>query len=228
MTESPTGEISSKEEILKPSANIEDKWFPTQGRIRRLSYLIKMTFMMTLMDGGLSLLFTFERLIFSVWSFGDIFRLVLYLVFSTIVLVTMFYTAQRLRDTGNKPWLAVFILIPVLNIILFLYVILAPSVADGTPPPLDSRLIKITALVLIPIVPFSAAFFIMSLAITMPVSIFIAFIFLVLISDAENIRDSHRAPPPASQAVIVAILITLLPFLIWLAILFMNQVRDWW
>jgi uncharacterized membrane protein YhaH (DUF805 family) len=225
------GEISSKEEMSQASAHIEDKWFPTRGRIRGLPYFIKMTFMMILMSCCTLLSFAFERAIFAV--LGRSFLPSAYLILSATILAMMFYTAQRLRDTGNhKAWFAIFILIPVLNIILFLYLILAPSVADtnayGAPPPPDSRLIKITVLVLIPIAPFStASFMTFIVAFTIPVSIFIAFVFFTMIDSSENIQDSHRAPPPASQAVIVAILITLIPFLMWLSIFFVSLIIGW-
>ncbi|MDD2814332.1 MAG: DUF805 domain-containing protein [Thiotrichaceae bacterium] len=231
MTESLTGETSSKEEISQTSAQTEDKYSSSQGRIRGLPYFIKMTLMMTLSLSFIWFLFAFERVIFNV--LGELFLPSAYLILSAIILKMMFYTVQRLQDTGNKTWLAIFILVPVVSIILFLYLIFAPSVADinahGAPPPLDSLRTKIIALVLIPIAAFSTALFMTyMIALTMPVSIFIALIFFTMIDSSESIQDSRRAPPPPSQAVIVAILITLLPFLVWLIILFMNQVRDWW
>lgn len=35
--------------------------------------------------------------------------------------------ASRLRDIGNSPWLLLFIFIPALNLILFFYMLFAPS-----------------------------------------------------------------------------------------------------
>lgn len=182
------------------------------------------------------LLFAFERDIFHTLEkilLGHLFLPSAYLIFSAIVLKMMFYSVQRLRDTGDKTWLAIFILLPVVSIILFVYLIFAPSVADtnvyGAPPPFDSLRTKIITLVLIPIAAFSTALFMTYvITLTIPISIFIAFIFFTMIDDSESIQDSQRVPPPPSQAVIVAIAITLFPFLMWLIILFMNQVREWW
>jgi hypothetical protein len=229
MTESLTGEISSKEEMSQASVYIEDKWFPIRGRIKGQAYFIKMTSVMARFSGVWSLLLLLSRLRVP----ETLFFLGMYVVLCTALISMMCYTAQRLRDTSNKAWLAIFILVPILNLILFLCLIFAPSVVGTNtyhaPFSPESRPTKIITLALIPIALLSSAFLTTCMMFMFPLmlltSILIAFIFYnVIINKAE---DNHGTPTTL-QTAIVTISIILIPIIMWFSVyLFIIQVEAW-
>lgn len=230
MTESLIGEVSSKEEIPQAALQTENKWFPIRGRIKGQAYFIKMTAVMTLFSGVWSLLFLLDGLrvpiLVEILSF-----LGMYVVLCTALVSMMCYTAQRLRDTGNKAWLAIFILVPILNLILFLCLIFAPSIVGtntyhASP---ESRPKKIITLALIPIALLSSAFLTTCMMFMFPLmlltSILIAFVFYnVIINKSE---DNHCAPTTL-QTAIVTISIILIPIIMWFSVfLFIIHVEAW-